>query len=94
MKIAKILMMFLLILAGIFFLYYGCGGKISKVEYHGVTARDVPIGLLLVISAIALGKFWRIEEKTTTREVIKDGGKEWIRTTSSTIKTISKKPWE
>jgi hypothetical protein len=56
--------------------------------------RDVPIGLGLIGAAIALAGFWRIEEKTTSREVIKDGVKEWIRTTSTTIKTISKKPWE
>jgi hypothetical protein len=99
MKTVKALLMILLVLAGIVFVFFGCGGKISSVEYHGLVVRDIPIGLGLVISAIALACFWRIEEKTNTREVIKDGVKEWIKTSSTTIRTFrkkstGKKPWE
>lgn len=94
MKIVKAFLMILLVLAGIVFVFFGCGGKISSIEYHGLVVRDVPIGLGLIGAAIALACFWRIEEKKTAREVVKDGVKEWIRTTSTTIKTINKKPWE
>jgi NADH:ubiquinone oxidoreductase subunit 6 (subunit J) len=71
MAILKVIVIATCIVIGALFLAIGLGAPIPQIEYQGVTARDVPIGIAFLILAVALGKYWVISDETkTTRQTV------------------------
>jgi hypothetical protein len=58
MPFIRTLVIALLIACGAFFLAMGLEVPIPYVSWRGVPARDIPIGLLLVVAGIAVTRYW------------------------------------
>jgi hypothetical protein len=62
MSLVRILVIGLLIVAGAFFLAMGLDVPIPHLGYHGLPARDIPIGIILVFAGIAVSRFWTLPQ--------------------------------
>jgi len=66
--------------------------------YNGLEASNVPVGLALLATAVAIAKFWKIQktvsvEKTTTT-TYNDGTTQTTTTTKSEITTTAAAPFK
>lgn len=60
MTFVRVLLIGLLFIAGAVFLAFGLGVPLPRLGYQGVPLRDIPIGMVLVFSGIAVSRFWVI----------------------------------
>jgi hypothetical protein len=58
MPFIRTLVIVLLIAAGALFLAVGLEVPIPYIAWHGVPARDIPIGIILVFAGIAVARYW------------------------------------
>ena len=58
MPFIRTLVIALLIACGAFFLAVGLQVPIPYISWHGVAARDIPIGIVLIFAGIAATRFW------------------------------------
>jgi hypothetical protein len=94
MGVAKFVTILIAVLLGAAFLYTGVGGQIPLLEYQGAKAYGIPIGIVFLVLAVLLGKFWVPSSKTThTREEVnfgpgRDDGGTVTRSTTTVEKTF------
>jgi hypothetical protein len=62
MSVVRSLVIALLMLCAVFFLLKGLNVPIPHLPWHGLAARDVPIGILLVFAGLAVARFWSIPQ--------------------------------
>ncbi|MFB9261862.1 hypothetical protein ACFFWD_01535 [Bradyrhizobium erythrophlei] len=65
MGLAKFFVILIAVLLGAAFLYAGVGGVIPMLEYEGAKAYGVPIGIVFLVVAVLLAKFWVPTSRTT-----------------------------
>jgi hypothetical protein len=65
MGVPKFVAILLAVLLGAAFLYSGVGGEIPLLEYKGAKAYGIPIGIVFLVLAVLLGKYWVPSSKTT-----------------------------
>jgi amino acid transporter len=58
MPFIRTLLIALLIACGAFLLAVGLEVPIPYISWHAVPARDIPIGILLVLAGIAVTRYW------------------------------------
>jgi hypothetical protein len=62
------LFLLFLVLLGAYFLSVGLGGVIPLLEYKGAKATGLPIGVVFLIAAVLLAKFWDVSSRETRRK--------------------------
>jgi len=88
-----------LLVAGSVAILVGFGVPIPAVTYKGFKARDLPVGVVLIVAAIALARFWKIEETTEEKqEIIEEDRGRAIRTvitktTRYVAMRLPRRPW-
>lgn len=96
----KVLLVFVVLLAGILFLAAGLGSNIPFVKYKEIEAYGVPVGVVLLVIGVALATFWKvsttktIERRHTETESDIDGTTTTTTTseTKTTITTLAEPP--
>ncbi len=60
---------------GCLMLYAGAGGTIPYLKYEALEAYELPVGIVALLAAIALAKFWHVGTTTIyrTTEITGDG---------------------
>jgi hypothetical protein len=74
--ILKFILILFLFVAGILFLLKGLGVTTPLITYNGAAAHDVPAGIVLVLTGVALAYFWKIRTSnvvTTETTESRDG---------------------
>ncbi len=61
MSLLKALVIAVLMIFAVFFLAMGLGIPVPHMP-QGVPARDIPIGILLVLAGIVVSRFWSIPQ--------------------------------
>jgi uncharacterized membrane protein len=84
-----------LMIGGAFFLAKGLGVNIPIVEYNGLKAQNVPVGIALLVIGVLIARFWKVTKKvtqeTTSTTTTKDGT-ETTTTTTTTFETAAAPP--
>lgn len=62
MRLAKSSLIALLLALAVLFLAMGLEVPIPHLPWRGVSARDIPIGILLVFAGMAVARFWTIAQ--------------------------------
>ncbi|HEY2860916.1 MAG TPA: hypothetical protein VGJ21_21075 [Terracidiphilus sp.] len=52
----------ILIIFAAFFLAMGVDIPVPHLPWRGMAARDIPVGILLVLAAMAVARFWTVPE--------------------------------
>lgn len=96
--ILKFLVITGLLATGAFFLAKGLGVNLAVVKYNGLEAYNLPVGVTLLVTAVAIAKFWKIQKKVfkqeTTTTTYDDGTKQTTTTTTSEITTTAAAPFQ
>jgi hypothetical protein len=89
--ILKFLVVVGLLVAGGFFLAKGLGINIPLFKYNGLEAHNVPVGAVLLATAVAIARFWKISKTITYEETTtnKSGDGTTIRTTRIKTETTT-----
>jgi hypothetical protein len=61
-RVIRGLVIALLMILAAFFLGVGPGVRIPLLPWRWVAARDIPIGIVLVLAGLAVARFWMIPE--------------------------------
>jgi hypothetical protein len=95
MRFFKVLVIILLVLIAAVFLAAGLGADIPQLEYSSAKAYGVPVGVVFLIAAVLIAKFWDVTVSTThtiEKETTDGGVITKIKDTVSTIKKLSVPP--
>ncbi len=60
MRVVRVLIIALLMIMAAFFLGLGPGARVPLLHWRWVAARDIPIGIVLVLAGLAVARFWTI----------------------------------
>lgn len=89
MAFLKFLLVTGLLCVGVFFLFAHFGVEIPLVRYKGLEAHNLPVGIVIMVVAVALAKLWKIEESRTVTTIFENGrsdGKDRVSSTTTTTK--------
>jgi hypothetical protein len=59
-----------LLLGGAFFLATGLGVEISLLKYKELEVYGIPIGVALLITGVALARFWKVRRTEYAEETV------------------------
>ena len=62
MSVVRALVIAVIMIFAALFLAMGLDIPIPDLPWHGVAARDIPIGILLVFAGIAVARFWTVPQ--------------------------------
>lgn len=62
MSILKSVVVAVLLMFAIFFLAMGMDVPVPHLPWRGMAARDIPMGILLVLASIVVARFWTVPE--------------------------------
>ncbi len=60
MRVMRGLVIAVLMILAAFFLGVGAGARVPLLPWRWVAARDIPIGIVLVLAGLAVARFWAI----------------------------------
>jgi hypothetical protein len=96
LAILKVVVVVGLLYLGVAFLLRGLGVDLPVLKYKGLEAHNIPAGVILLVGAIALAKWWPVSwRRTLTTEWTTTGPDGSSTTSKTTIETGAKfiKKW-
>ena len=60
MSLLRTLIIAVLMIFAVFFLAMGMDIPVPHLPWRGMAARDIPVGILLVLAGIAVARFWTV----------------------------------
>lgn len=84
-----------LMIGGAFFLAKGLGVDIPLIEYEGLKAQNLPVGVVLLVVGVLIAKFWKVSKKETverTTTTTTSDGSQTTTTTRTSYETTAGEP--